>query len=61
MLFRLLKFTVTGNIWGGQQSLPRSGANVPPEFTILTECRCKQNESDVVKGRPDASSASLIF
>lgn len=48
---------MTGNIWDGQQSPPGSGANVPPEFNIQTGCRCKQNESDVVKGRPYASSA----
>lgn len=60
MRFRLLHFfffLMTGNIWCGQQSPPGFGGNFPPEFNIQTGCRCKQNESDVVKGCPCASAA----
>lgn len=48
MLFRLLKFSMTGNIWGGQQSLPHSWANFPSEFNTPTECRYMQNEMDAL-------------
>lgn len=40
---------MTGNIWGGQQSLPHSWADFPSEFNTLTECRYMQNEADAVK------------
>lgn len=40
---------MTGNIWGGQQSLPHSWAHFPSEFNTQTECRYMQNEADAVK------------
>lgn len=41
---------MTGNIWGGQQSLRHSWADFPSEFNTLTECRYRiQNEMDAAK------------
>lgn len=43
-------FSMTGNIWGGQQSLARSwGSDFPPDFNALTGCRYRQNEIDALK------------
>lgn len=43
-------FSMTGNIWGGQQSPARScGSYFPSEFNALTGCRYRQNEIDTLK------------
>lgn len=43
-------FSMTGNIWGGQQSAaPSCGSHFPSEFNAVTGCRYRQNEIDTLK------------